>query len=79
MPTPVEMPKLGNTVEECLFSGWRKQKGDLVEKGRSVDTGRLGNCRYTEQLTVLLLGITDGTHYDEQIHELLGRGAPRAR
>jgi hypothetical protein len=57
MPTPVEMPKLGNNVEECLFSGWRKQKGDPVEKGRFVDAGRLGNCRYTEQLTVLLLGI----------------------
>jgi hypothetical protein len=30
---PVEMPKLGNTVEECLLAAWRKQKGDAVAEG----------------------------------------------
>jgi pyruvate dehydrogenase E2 component (dihydrolipoamide acetyltransferase) len=33
MATPVELPKLGNTVEECLIAGWRKRKGDTVAAG----------------------------------------------
>ena len=27
------MPKLGNTVEECLLAAWRKQRGDTVTEG----------------------------------------------
>jgi len=34
--TPVEIPKLGNTVEECIISSWRKGKGDRVESGDIV-------------------------------------------
>jgi pyruvate dehydrogenase E2 component (dihydrolipoamide acetyltransferase) len=33
MATPIEMPKLGNTVEECLLSRWFKQSGDTVTEG----------------------------------------------
>jgi pyruvate dehydrogenase E2 component (dihydrolipoamide acetyltransferase) len=33
MATLVEMPKLGNTVEECLLTAWRKTKGDPVQEG----------------------------------------------
>jgi pyruvate dehydrogenase E2 component (dihydrolipoamide acetyltransferase) len=33
MATPVEMPKLGNTVEECLLARWAKAKGDRVAAG----------------------------------------------
>lgn len=33
MATRVEMPKLGNTVEECLLTAWRKTKGDPVQEG----------------------------------------------
>src|SRR5581483_9149396 len=33
MATPVELPKLGNTVEECLIANWRKRKGDQVAAG----------------------------------------------
>jgi len=33
MATPVLMPRLGNTVESCLITGWLKQKGDRVMKG----------------------------------------------
>ena len=33
MATPVELPKLGNTVEECLLSAWRKQKGEPIREG----------------------------------------------
>ena len=33
MATAVEMPKPGNTVEECLVTRWHKQKGDRVAEG----------------------------------------------
>jgi pyruvate dehydrogenase E2 component (dihydrolipoamide acetyltransferase) len=36
MATPVEVPKLGNTVEECLVSRWLKQKGDTVTEGEII-------------------------------------------
>src|ERR1051325_9940660 len=36
MATPVEAPKLGNTVEECLVSRWVKRKGDKVAVGDVV-------------------------------------------
>src|ERR1035437_10148029 len=34
--TPVEVPKLGNTVEECMVGEWRKQKGDRVTAGEVI-------------------------------------------
>jgi pyruvate dehydrogenase E2 component (dihydrolipoamide acetyltransferase) len=36
MAIPVEAPKLGNTVEECLVSQWLKHKGDSVSAGETV-------------------------------------------
>ena len=36
MAIPVEVPKLGNTVEECLIAKWRKHKGDSVSAGEVV-------------------------------------------
>lgn len=33
MATPIVMPKLGNTVEECLLASWKKDVGDSVEVG----------------------------------------------
>jgi pyruvate dehydrogenase E2 component (dihydrolipoamide acetyltransferase) len=33
MATPVEMPKLGNTVEECILASWKKKPGDSVSEG----------------------------------------------
>jgi len=36
MATPVEAPKLGNTVEECLIAKWLKAKGDAVSSGETV-------------------------------------------
>ncbi len=36
MATVVEMPKLGNTVEECLLAAWRKHKGDTVAEGEII-------------------------------------------
>src|ERR1035437_8405863 len=34
--TPVEVPKVGNTVEECMVGEWRKHKGDLVTAGELI-------------------------------------------
>ena len=31
--TTVEMPKLGNSVQECLLSAWLRHKGDTVAAG----------------------------------------------
>jgi pyruvate dehydrogenase E2 component (dihydrolipoamide acetyltransferase) len=36
MAIPVEVPKLGNTVEECLIAKWHKHKGDAVAAGEVV-------------------------------------------
>jgi pyruvate dehydrogenase E2 component (dihydrolipoamide acetyltransferase) len=36
MAIPVEVPKLGNTVEECLIAKWRKHKGEHVSAGEIV-------------------------------------------
>ncbi len=33
MATVIEMPKLGNTVEECFLTAWRKQDGEAVSPG----------------------------------------------
>src|SRR5665647_1515086 len=33
MAVPVELPKLGNTVEECIISAWHKSPGDEVAEG----------------------------------------------
>lgn len=34
MATPVQMPKQGNTVEECLLVEWRCKEGDAVKTGQ---------------------------------------------
>jgi pyruvate dehydrogenase E2 component (dihydrolipoamide acetyltransferase) len=36
MATPIEMPKLGNTVEECLIAKWLKRIGDTVVEGEPI-------------------------------------------
>jgi pyruvate dehydrogenase E2 component (dihydrolipoamide acetyltransferase) len=36
MATAVEVPKLGNTVEECIVSIWKKRKGEAVAAGDVV-------------------------------------------
>ena len=36
MAVAVEVPKLGNTVEECLIAKWRKHKGEAVSAGEVV-------------------------------------------
>ena len=36
MATPIEMPKLGTTVEECTLVAWRTRKGDRVSTGEVI-------------------------------------------
>lgn len=36
MAMPIEVPKLGNTVEECILTKWQKKKGDRVAAGDAV-------------------------------------------
>src|ERR1700678_2531005 len=36
MAISVEVPKLGNTVEECIVARWLKRKGDSVSEGDVV-------------------------------------------
>ena len=36
MATPIEMPKLGNEIEECLLARWCKQPGETVSAGDVV-------------------------------------------
>jgi pyruvate dehydrogenase E2 component (dihydrolipoamide acetyltransferase) len=36
MATPVELPQLGNTVEECVIAKWRRRPGDVVVAGDVV-------------------------------------------
>src|SRR5436190_10019269 len=55
MPTPVEVPKLGNTVEECLIARWAKHKGDTVAAGDLV-------CEIeTDKATFEVTAPVDGT------------------
>src|SRR3982751_6350308 len=36
MPTPVKMPRLGESVAEGTIGTWMKQEGDYVEKDESI-------------------------------------------
>lgn len=36
MATPIEVPKLGNTVEECILTKWHRKKGDPVSAGDDI-------------------------------------------
>ena len=55
MATPVELPKLGNTVEECIVANWRKRKGDSVSAGEVIAVVE------TDKATFDLSAPVDGT------------------
>jgi pyruvate dehydrogenase E2 component (dihydrolipoamide acetyltransferase) len=38
MPTPIPLPKLGNSVESSIVAAWLKQPGDIVAEGDVVCT-----------------------------------------
>src|SRR5580700_3191150 len=63
MPTPVEVPKLGNTVEECLVSRWLKAKGDTVSAGDVV--AEIETDKATFEVTAPVAGTVIETYFEE--------------
>jgi pyruvate dehydrogenase E2 component (dihydrolipoamide acetyltransferase) len=63
MAIPVEVPKLGNTVEECLIAKWRKHKGDAVSAGEVV--AEIETDKATFEVTAPVDGTVLETFFDE--------------
>jgi pyruvate dehydrogenase E2 component (dihydrolipoamide acetyltransferase) len=63
MATPVEMPKLGNTVEECLLAKWKKNLGDLVASGEII--AEIETDKATFELAAPVDGTLLATFFDE--------------
>src|ERR1022692_3387479 len=63
MAIPVEVPKLGNTVEECLIAKWCKRKGERVSIGDVV--AEIETDKATFEVTAPVDGIVLETFFDE--------------
>src|SRR5436189_1378464 len=63
MATPVEAPKLGNTVEEVIVSRWAKRKGDSVSAGELV--AEIETDKATFELTAPADGVLLETFFEE--------------
>ena len=63
MAIPVEVPKLGNTVEECLIAKWRKHKGERVSAGEVV--AEIETDKATFEVTAPADGTVLETFFDE--------------
>jgi pyruvate dehydrogenase E2 component (dihydrolipoamide acetyltransferase) len=63
MATPLEMPKSGNTVEECIISRWTKRKGDTVSVGDVV--AEIETDKATFEITAPAAGMLLDTFFDE--------------
>ncbi len=63
MAIPVEVPKLGNTVEECLIAKWRKHKGEQVSAGEVV--AEIETDKATFEVTAPADGTILETFFDE--------------
>jgi pyruvate dehydrogenase E2 component (dihydrolipoamide acetyltransferase) len=63
MAIPVEVPKLGNTVEECLIAQWRKHKGERVSAGEVV--AEIETDKATFEVTAPADGTVLETFFDE--------------
>jgi pyruvate dehydrogenase E2 component (dihydrolipoamide acetyltransferase) len=63
MATPIEMPKLGNTVEECLLAHWLKKTGDVIAEGDLV--AEIETDKATFELTATAAGTLLGTFFQE--------------
>src|SRR3954451_19135347 len=63
MATPVEAPKLGNTVEECLISRWLKHKGEKVAAGDVV--AEIETDKATFEVTSPVEGVLLESFFDE--------------
>jgi pyruvate dehydrogenase E2 component (dihydrolipoamide acetyltransferase) len=63
MATPIEMPKLGNTVEECLITRWCKNTGDAVAQGEIL--AEIETDKATFELTAPVGGTLLGTFFKD--------------
>lgn len=63
MATAVEMPKLGNTVEDCLLAVWLKHKGDTVVAGDVI--AEIETDKTSFELTAPVDGVILGTFFAE--------------
>src|SRR5437868_15253696 len=63
MATPVEVPKLGNTVEECLVTRWCKRTGDRVSAGDVV--AEIETDKATFEVTAPVGGTLLETFFEE--------------
>src|SRR3954470_594891 len=63
MATPVEAPKLGNSVEECLISRWVKRKGESVAAGDVV--AEIETDKATFEVTSPVDGVLLDSFFDE--------------
>jgi pyruvate dehydrogenase E2 component (dihydrolipoamide acetyltransferase) len=61
MAIPIEMPKLGNTVEECLLAKWLKRVGDPVAEGELI--AEIETDKATFELTAPAPGTLLATFY----------------
>jgi pyruvate dehydrogenase E2 component (dihydrolipoamide acetyltransferase) len=61
--TPVEMPKVGNTVEECLLTVWHKHQGDDVTAGDLI--AEIETDKTTFDLTAPVDGVLLETFFEE--------------
>src|SRR5215469_9958980 len=63
MATLVEVPKLGNTVEECIVARWCKRPGDKVSVGDIV--AEIETDKATFEVAAPVTGTLIATYYDE--------------
>ena len=63
MATSVEMPKPGNTVEECELTAWLKHKGDPVTAGDVI--AEVETDKATFEVTAPADGIMLDAFFDE--------------
>ena len=63
MAIPVEVPKLGNTVEECLIAKWCKRKGERVSIGDVV--AEIETDKATFEVTAPVDGTVLETFFEE--------------
>jgi pyruvate dehydrogenase E2 component (dihydrolipoamide acetyltransferase) len=63
MATPVEVPKLGNSVEECIIGRWVKHPGDAVAAGEVV--AEIETDKTTFEVTAPVGGKLLATFFEE--------------
>jgi len=63
MATPVEVPKLGNTVEECIIGRWVKHAGDAVAPGDVI--AEIETDKTTFEVTAPVGGTLLATFFEE--------------